>query len=274
VDILADDSEAGQKHGIPWMARPTVWFATAYTIVIIFHEAAHAITAVALGYPATLFNFWVNYEFAQATASEQAVVGVAGPTASLVIGVVCWVVYQRIKKSVAGLPFLFLAVFGVTNFFGNLMSTAFVVDFSNAAVRLGVSQSARVATAVAGAVAVAGILFATGRELWHWTPRHAGRVGGLLGLVVVPALVGTAIVILVNQPTPMGPSFVTARAGEGALWLFAALGLLTTRQRRAADVRPLRLYWMDGALAIVVLLVVKAMARGIPLMPSDASPSP
>jgi hypothetical protein len=58
------------------------------------------------------------------------------------------------------------------------------------------------------------------------------------------------------------------------LWLFAALGLLTTQQRRAADVRPLRLHWMDGALAIVVLLVVKAMARGIPLMPSDAGSSP
>ena len=265
MEILTDVSEAGQKHGIRWMVRPAVWFATAYTIVIIVHEAAHAISAVALGYPSTLFNFWVNHESAQATISERAIIDVAGPMASLVIGVVCWVVYQRIKNSVASLPLLYVAAFGVTNFFGNLMSAAFIGDFSNAAVKLGVPQSARVATAVAGAVAVAGILFATGRELWHWTPRHAGRVRGLLGVVALPSLVGMAIVVLINQPTPMGPSFVTARVGEGAFWLFAALGLLITQQRR--DVRPLRLYWMDSALAILVLLVVKVMARGIPLMP-------
>ena len=251
------------------MLRPALWFATAYSIIIIFHEAAHAITSVALGYPSTLFNFWVNHEFTQATAGERAVIFVAGPTASLFMGVGCWVVYQGLKNSAGGLPFLYLTAFGVTNFFGNLMSAAFIGDFSNAAVRLGMSQSARIATAVTGAVAVAGILFATGRELWQWTPRHTGRVGGGLGLVVVPSLVGMALVVLINQPTPMGDSFVTARAGEGAFWLFAAMGLLITRQRRTANAMPLRLHWMDGAVAIVVVLAVKAMARGIPLMPLD-----
>ena len=269
MDILVADAEVGLKHVISWMLRPALWFATAYTIVIIFHEAAHAITSVALGYPSTLFNFWVNHEFAQATAGERAVIFVAGPTASLLTGVGCWVVYRGLKNSAGGLPFLYLTAFGVTNFFGNLMSAAFIGDFSNAAVRLGMSQSARIATAVTGAVAVAGILVATGRELWHWTPRHTSRVGGVLGLVVVPSLVGMALVVLINQPTPMGDSFVTARAGEGAFWLFAAIGLLITRQRRTADAMPLRLHWTDGAVAIVVFLAVKTMARGIPLMPLD-----
>ena len=39
------------------MVRRVLWFATAYTIVIIVHEGAHAITAYGLGLEATLFNF-------------------------------------------------------------------------------------------------------------------------------------------------------------------------------------------------------------------------
>ena len=247
------------------MLRPSGWLATAYTIIIILHETAHAVTAVALGIPSTLFNFWVNHDFAQATASERAVVFVAGPTVCLLVGAVCWVAYQRGKHSAAGLPLLYLTAFGATNFFGNLMSVAFVGDFSNAAVRLGVPQGARVVIAVAGAVAVAGIVFATGRELRHWAPRHTGRVGGVMGLIVVPSLVGTALVVLINQPTPMGAaSFATARASEGAFWLFAVLGFLITSQRRA-DLGSLRVYWMDGVVAVLVLLAVKFMARGIQL---------
>jgi hypothetical protein len=237
MQATATESEAARGSGIRWMLRPTVWFATAYAIIIIVHESAHAITAVGLGFPSTLFNFWVNHDFARASAGERAVVGAAGPAASLLIGSACCFIYWRIKNTAAGLPLLYLAAFGATNFFGNLMSAAFVGDFSNAAVTLGLSQTTRLVAAFTGAVAVAGILFATGRELWHWTPRHTGRIGAILGLVAVPSLVGTTVLVLLNQPTPMGPSFVTARAGEGLFWLFAALGLLLTRQRRATDVR-------------------------------------
>jgi hypothetical protein len=267
MNVQTTDSEAVPRIHIAWVLRPTVWFATAYTIIIIFHEAAHALTAAALGIPSTLFNFWVNHEFARASADERAVVFVAGPAASLLVGSAGWFIYRRVRNSAAGLPFLYLTAFGVTNFFGNLMSAAFVGDFSNAAVRLGMSQTARVVAALTGAIAVAGVLFAVGRELWQWTPRHAGRIGGALGFIVVPSLVGMAVVVLINQPTPMGPSFVTARTAEGLFWLFAAIGLLITRQARAADLPPVKVHWTDGAVAIGVILAVRVMARGISLMP-------
>jgi hypothetical protein len=32
-------------------------------LVIITHEGAHALSAVALGFPSTLFNFWVDHQF-------------------------------------------------------------------------------------------------------------------------------------------------------------------------------------------------------------------
>ena len=69
------------------MTRRILWFATGYTIVIIVHEGAHAITAYGLGLEATLFNFWVNIDPAnQATAAQRAAYGVAGPIAGLVAG--------------------------------------------------------------------------------------------------------------------------------------------------------------------------------------------
>ena len=123
-----------------WLLRPVIWFPTAYTIMIIVHEGAHAVTAVALGFPSTLFNFWVNHQFTGVTLGERAIVGAAGPTVSLILGTVCWAIYRRVKHSTAGLPVLFLAAHGVSNFFGNLMSAAFVGDFSNAAIVLGLSS--------------------------------------------------------------------------------------------------------------------------------------
>src|SRR5438094_843540 len=132
--MFVTNSEFSRATTSMWLLRPVVWFPTAYTIVIILHEASHAIAAVALGFPSTLFNFWVDHNFAGATAAQRAVVGAAGPTVSLMFGFACWLVYRKVKNSRAGLPFLYLAASGVTNFFGNLMSAAFVGDFSNAAV--------------------------------------------------------------------------------------------------------------------------------------------
>jgi hypothetical protein len=55
------------------MTRRALWFATAYTIVIIVHEGAHAITAYDFGLETTLFNFWVNIDPAnQATIGQRA----------------------------------------------------------------------------------------------------------------------------------------------------------------------------------------------------------
>ena len=87
------------------MIRPALWFATAYTIVIIVHEAAHALTGVALRYPSTLFNFWVNHQVHAGDGKQRAVIFAAGPTASLLAGVVCWVVYQRTKNWQRACPF-------------------------------------------------------------------------------------------------------------------------------------------------------------------------
>ena len=249
------------------MARRVLWFATAYTIVIIVHEAAHAITAYGLGLEATLFNFWVNIDPAhRSTIGQRAAYGVAGPIAALVVGVVSWLAYRRVATSAAAIPLLYLAAHGVSNFVGNLMSTAFVGDFSNVALWLGVPMDVRYAVSATGALATATVLFVTGRELRLRTPPQANRAVAAFGYTLLPAAIGTALIILVNQPTPL-PGFSMARIGEGAFWIFAAAGALKAQPPSTQNASERRALWQDVAVAVLVIAAVRVMIIGVPLNP-------
>lgn len=256
---------AGSQWTGYWLLRPILWFATAYTINIILHESTHALTARCLGFRSTLFNLWVNPELTQATTTQRAMIATAGPVASLCVGLLCWLAYGKARNSSAGMPLAYLSSFGLTIFFGNLLSASFVGDFSIAAVALGLPMAARYLVSLIGALSVGVILFFTGRELRRWAPRQVGRIAGAIGTVALPALVGTALVILVNQPLPA--SFVAARVGEGSVWVVAAVGALTGRDDPASSDTGLQLRWADCAVAIVVVLLVRFMAQGISLIP-------
>ena len=95
------------------------------------------------------------------------------------------------------------------------MSAAFVGDFSNAAIVLGLSSALRYAASALGMVGVVGVLFAAGRELRQWSPSNVGRFRSVLGLTVAPMLVGTIFIIVVNQPTPMGAAFYRRGSSKG-----------------------------------------------------------
>ena len=247
------------------MTRRILWFATAYTIVIIVHEGAHALAARAFGFEATLYQFWVNFDADAGTAWQRAVVGLAGPLSSLLLGLVAWACYRATPaRSLAALPLLLLAASGVSNFFGNMMSAAFIGDFSNAANWLKLPTWQRNALSVSGALVTATVVFIAGRQLARWSTPGRSRSTAVIEAVVVPAVIGTAIVILINQPNPL-PAFAAARAGESAFWVFAAAGMFTAAGGSSQDGGHLRLHWMDAAVAALVLGVVRIMALGIPL---------
>jgi hypothetical protein len=247
--------------------RRILWFPTAYTIVIIVHEAAHAWTARALGLEVTLYHFWANVDEAnRATMGERAAYGLAGPVSSLIVGLAALFAYRRVRsRSAAAMPLLFLTANGVSNFFGNMMSTAFIGDFSNVARWLELPMAVRYGLSVTGGVVTAAVLYASGRELGRWWSRpNASRATATLEAVVVPVAVGTAIVIAINQPVPIA-GFALARAGESAVWLFAAIGAFTVRRQAEPDADSLELRWQDVAIAVVVVVVVRIMTLGIPL---------
>lgn len=247
-----------------WLPRPIAWFAIAYSLNIVLHEGTHALTAFALGIPSTLFNFWVSTDDSSASTSARALIGISGPVMSLIVGIICVLLYRRMRDTTAGLPLLYLATFGASLFFGNLMSAAFVGDFSTVASVLALPMAVRYSVSAIGAVSVAGILFLTGRELTRWTPAHLDRVVRAASIIGLPALVGTAIVVLINQPLPS--SSLIARAGEASFWLFAIAGVLTVRTPRTASTS-LKCRLSDALILAIAILTVRVMAHGITLIP-------
>jgi hypothetical protein len=249
-----------------WILRPTLWFTAASIVSVLLHELAHAVTAHAVGKAAEMHQYWVNWDWLTATVSQRAIVGVAGPVFSLALGLLCFVFYRKFAQSSAGLPLLFLSTIGVAIFFGNLMSMAFVGDFSNAATVLGLPTSIRYGASLIGAVSSAAVLFWQGRELRRWVPADAGRVFGAIGITAIPVIIGTAFIILINQPTPPDMAFASARVSEAAFELFAVAGAIVTRSRSTRIRFPLPT-WIDAAVLIIAVFAVRVMAVGIPLAP-------
>jgi len=235
-------------------------------LTTILHELAHAATAFALGVRSTLFNYFADLHITQiqAATNRPVLISVAGPLFCLAFGILSWLTFRRARGSVAELPLLYLSVFGVATFFGNLMSTSFVGDFSGAAVALRLPMTVRYAITAIGGVSVAAIHFWVGRELVQWIPAHIGKGAGMLGIIALPMVLGTAGVILVNWPMPEASAY--ARVAEASFWLFAAVGALMTRRdsRKRAG---LGLRWSDGAVTLLAVLIVRLMVRGIPFVP-------
>jgi hypothetical protein len=250
-----------------WIIRPVVWFAAGSITITILHELAHACAAYALGVRSTLFNYSANLDLTpvQAAGNLPALIRVAGPLFCLAVGMASWFTFRRVRDAVIELPLLYLSVFGIGTFFGNLMSTSFVGDFSSAASALGLPMPVRYVIALTGALCLAAVHFRVGRELVSWIPADVGRLAGILGIIVVPVVLGTATVILVNQP--MRGTFVDTRIAESGFWLFAVLGaLVTTRepQKNRARLAP-RLG--DGVIVLLAALLVRLLVRGIPFVP-------
>lgn len=259
------DRDAGGLQAQAWIIRPTAWFTAASMVTTILHELVHACVAYGLGVRSTLFNYSVDVDTANAGATQRALIGISGPVFCLGLGVLAWLALRRARNSAAGLPLLYFTVFGLGTFFGNAMSISFVGDFSAVAAVLSIPMEARYAITVIGAISVAAIHFWGGRELVQWVPAPTGRLGSMAGMVVVPALLGTMLVILANQPMPW--TSVTARFAEAAFWVFAAFGALTSTRRSQGSRGTLAVRWVDVAVVLLAVVMIRLMIRGIAFTP-------
>jgi hypothetical protein len=230
-------------------------------VTTILHELTHACVAYALGVRVTLFSYYAQLDPADGTDAERALIRVSGPLLCLGLGVVAWLLFRRSGGSAVELPLLYLTVFGIGTFFGNLMSIAFVGDFSAIAQVLALPMGVRYTLALIGALSVAAIHFWGGRQLIAMVPDGIGKVAGVLGLVVLPAVVGTAFVMLVNQPMPR--ALTMPRVVEGSFWLFAVLGALATKRPPDRNQVVLAVRWGDIAVLLLAILAVRRMVGGI-----------
>jgi hypothetical protein len=246
------------------MLRPTLLFVAGYVINTSLHELAHALAAYWLGLPSTLFHSYVNVNLTDETPYVQGLVRAAGPIFSLVIGVLCWFAHRAVRGWWLELPLFYVAVFGVANFLGNTFSVAFVGDFSNMASALELSTNVRYAVAGVGAFLLIGFAFDIGRELREWAPAGVGALKGAAAVVVAPAVLGTAVIVLIYQP--MAANATEARVAEAAFWIFAALGALvgSARPARAEGLAARRADW---AFTLLAVLALRVLALGIPVTP-------
>jgi hypothetical protein len=234
--------------------------------VTILHEFTHAWTAWCLGVASTLYGYFADLDLtpAQAATNLPVLIRVSGPLVCLVQGMLCWFAYRCTRNARARLMLLYLSVFGVATFCGNLMSAAFVGDFSAAAVALGVPVTSRYAIAAMGAVSLVAVHVLAGREIVRGAPLAQSRLDAAFRFIALPALLGTAVVILVNQPMPT--PFLWARLGESAFWLPAVVGGWFQVSRSPEPGR-FELGWTDAAAAVLVFLVVRLMVTGIRFSP-------
>ena len=261
---LRSGSDAGASNWKAWSLRPLVLFVAAYTIIGILHESAHALTAYALKVPSVLFHLYANIDQTHGTLNELAVIRAAGPVFCFGIGLICWLAYWKASGTRAELWLLYLGWFGVATLFGNLMSTAFVGDFSRLAQALRLPMSIRYGLSVMGALLLGGLAFLVGRELRKWAPAQVGGLKAMIGVIVVPVILGTALAILVFLPMPS--QFVVGRIGESAFWIFAAVGTLLSRKRSQSIVSR-SLSWVDLAILLLAVGAVRLLVGGIAFVP-------
>ena len=264
TDLRAGSNTPGLTNWV-WALRPIVLFAATYMIVGIIHELTHALVAYAFHIPSTLFHFAANIDRTHGTLNQHAVVSVAGPLLVLAIGLLSWGVYMSTRNSRLGLPFLYFVMFGVGTFFGNVMSTAFVGDFSRLALTLQLPMTVRYSASVLGMLLLCGLSFLIGMELRRWAPVGVSATKAMIGMVAVPAVIGTAIVLVIFLPLPS--NFAYARIAESSFWIAAAVGMLVSRKRQTFNRRTLDLGWADIALLLVAALLVRLMASGITFRP-------
>lgn len=265
TDLIAGSDVRSFTNWKAWGLRPIALFAAAHMTVGILHEFAHALTACALGIPSTLFHFAVNLDPAYGTLNQRAVIGVAGPLFALGIGLFSWGAYLRARDSRLGLPLLYLVMFGAGTFFGNLMSTAFFGDFSRLALTLQLPMPVRYSASVVGMVLLCGLSFLIGMELRKWAPVGVSNARAMVGMIAFPAILGTAILVLIFLPMPSALAY--SRIAESSFWIFAAVGTLVSRKRPPEGRRSLALGWADIALLLAAAFVVRLMARGITFAP-------
>lgn len=249
-----------------WIFRPILWCTTASIIHVVLHEGAHALMAFALGVPPTLYQYWVDWPPGAATLGQEATIRAWGPTFSLIAGLAFLLVHRKKSGTAAGLPLLYLSALGIAMFFGNLISASFVGDVSGVSRYFELSMPMRYVFSAIGAIGTASISFWLGRELRSWIPDKSGRVFGVIAVVVLPVVAGTGLIILINQPVPAELTFTAARIGEQSFQIFTVIGAAIGAKPTAAG-RSFRLRWIDGAIFIAAVLVVRIMALGVHLMP-------
>jgi hypothetical protein len=246
------------------ICRPTLLFVVAFALNVTPHEIIHAIASYLLGFNSTVFQMWVNPDSAQASPRQLAIIAVSGPTFSLLVGVVCLVLYQRrFRDRPSGLGFLMMGMVGIYSFLGPLAGAALGGDFHIAFTFLHISAPVGYLVSVIGFVLLPCFMFYMGRELLRWAPRKFGRGKAVACVSLAPWLVGTLLLLLVYWPLP--GFLIGSLLGGSVFWAFAVLGAALGFPTRKPVEGITSFTRLDVVLTIAAVAIVQLLVNGIRL---------
>ena len=244
--------------------RPTLLFVAAFALNISPHEAAHALAGYVMGFSSTLFQMWVDPDAASATPLQLAVIATTGPIFSLIMGIVCLLIYGKVYRTrPSGLFFLMMAMVGIYSFLGPVAGVAFGGDFNIASNFLGAPKTILYSVSAVGFLLLSVFMFFIGRELSQWAPPDFERAKNVLCTTVAPWLIGTALAVLLYLPLPQ---FLVGSAVSGsAFWLVAVIGATFGYSRKRTTHSTASLTWIDFGLMIIAVALVRILAHGVRL---------
>jgi hypothetical protein len=244
--------------------RPTLLFVVAYALNVTPHEIVHALTSYSLGFSSTVFQMWVNPDSAEATPSQLAIIAVSGPFFSLLVGAVCWLLYQpRFRERPSGLAFLMMAMVGIYSFLGPLAGAALGGDFHIALTSLHISPTVAYLASAIGFILLPSFMFYIGRELLCWAPHHFSRAKAVSCTTLAPWLLGTSLILLLYWPLPR--FLVGSTIGGSAFWAFAVLGAALGFPAKGPAKPSSSFTRSDLILAIAAIAMVRVLVHGIRL---------
>jgi hypothetical protein len=261
-------SSGKSSAGILFVLKLVLLFFSAHAVNTILHELSHALMACALGIRSTMFHLFVNPDLAHARQTEIILVAAIGPIFSLGLGTLSWVAYRKSRTLTLKLLMLYSATFGISIFLGNLFSTAFAGDFNAVANAAGIPFAIRSAATAIGLMLLVGFMYRMGGQFVSFgLSLEGGKMKAVAATTVLPALLGTGVMILAYLPLPI--NLIIGMMGECFFWLFAAIGgyrSLNPNIVPGPTALP-SLHWLDITLALITLGIVRVMLTGINFTP-------
>jgi len=184
-------------------------FTTAFLVVTILHEGAHAVTGRALGiHPVLHHNYVVTPS--DTTGPPRLWVPAAGPIMSLVIGIFCLTILKlRRTRSLVTLQLLWLAIFGWITSLGYLFigPLAHGGDTGKVYAELGVPVAVQWVLAIGAVVVLIWLVRRTSDEFArHVDMRLEGearsRPAVANALIAGPIITGAVVTTLLSLPIP------------------------------------------------------------------------
>lgn len=235
----------------------------ASTLMVFFHELAHLVAGLALGYPGTLFAFGVSHH-GDPSMHHEVIMALAGPAFSLVTGVVLaiWMPLRR-QAHFGHLVWMWFAFTSIQEGVTYLCLTPFGVgDTGFAATLLGIPLPLQF---LALAIGVAG-MFANARAFAPHLARHAGvdqanrnAMSLFVWLYGMLASVLLSTLYLAIAPMDISPGDQIAVIAAGTVILvFAPMANIFHRQVAAVAFEPLR----QQPVPVVGLIILALLIAG------------